>query len=67
MADLNIGCLWAHIDKIRLYMNSQPIDILALNETRQGKSISNGQMYKSGYILERKDRDRNGEGVARFI
>ena len=24
-------------------------------------------MYKSGYILERKDRNRNGEGVARFI
>ena len=48
-------------------MNSKTIDILALNETRQEKSISNGQMYKSGYILERKDRNRNGEGVARFI
>ena len=38
-----------------------------MSEARQDKSISKGQMYISGYILERKDRNRNGDGVARFI
>ena len=64
IAALNIGCLLAHTDEIRVYMNLQTIDILALNETRLDKSISNGQMYIPGYILERKDRNRNGGGVA---
>ena len=58
---MNIGSLPALIDEIRLYMNSQTIDI------RKLLIYSNDQMYKSGYILERKDRNRNGEGVARFI
>ena len=38
-----------------------------MSEARQDKSISKGQMYISGYILQRKDRNRNGEVVARFI
>ena len=32
IAALNIGSLPAHMDEIRLYMNSQTIHILALNE-----------------------------------
>ena len=68
IAALNIGSLPAHMNDIRLYMNSQTIDILALNERdKQDKSISNCQMYISDYIFERKDRNRNCEGVARFI
>ena len=45
-------------------MKSEIIYILSLNETRQDKYISNAQMYISGYILERKERNRNGGRVA---
>ena len=41
-------------------MNSKCIDILAVNETRLDHTISSGEVAVSGYVLERKDRNRNG-------
>ena len=45
----------------------QPVDILAINETRLDSSVSNGEISVSGYTLERKDRNRTGAGVALYI
>ena len=48
-------------------MLSKTVDILAINETRLDSSIQNGEVSIPGYTLERKDRNRNGGGVALYI
>ena len=48
-------------------MKSQLIDILAINETRLDESIIDREIGIPGYTLERKDRNRNGGGVALYI
>ena len=48
-------------------MNSKCIDILAVNETRLDHTIYSGEVTVSGYVLERKDRNRDGGGVALYI
>ena len=64
---MNIASLPAHIDELRFYMKSQLIDILAINETRLDESIIDREIGIPGYTLERKDRNRNGGGVALYI
>ena len=41
--------------------------ILCLNETRLDCNISDGEVAIDGYTLVRKDRNRNGGGVAVYI
>lgn len=48
-------------------MLSKTVDILAINETRLDSSIQNGEVSIPGYTLERKDKNRNGGGVALYI
>ena len=48
-------------------MLSKTVDILAINDTRLDSSIQNGEVSIPGYTLERKDRNRNGGGVALYI
>ena len=48
-------------------MLPKTVDILAINETRLDSSIQNGEVSIPGYTLERKDRNRNGGGVALYI
>ena len=43
------------------------VDILAINDTRLDSSIQDGEVSIPGYTLERKDRNRNGGGVALYI
>ena len=43
------------------------LDILALNETCLDQSFSNNLVSIPGYNLERRDRNRNGGGVAFYI
>ena len=47
-------------------MLPKTVDILAINETRLDSSIQNGEVSIPGYTLERKDRHRNGGGVALY-
>lgn len=48
-------------------MSTKPVDVLAINETRLGHTISNGEIHLPGYIIERKHRNRSGGGVALCI
>ena len=48
-------------------MLSKTVHILTVNETRLDSSIQNGEVSIPGYTLERKDRNRNGGGVALYI
>ena len=64
---LNITSIPGHIEELRIYVNSDCIDILAVNETRLDDTISSGEVTVPGYALERNDRNTDGEGVALYI
>ena len=55
LAAINLTSLPKHIDQPRAYMTSEPIDILAINETRLGDTIHDNEMRIHGYVLERKN------------
>ena len=42
-------------------------DILCINETRLDKTIKNSEIGLQGYDLTRRDRNRNGGGVAIYV
>ena len=67
IAHLNIGSLIKHFDELLIYMHDKPFDILTLNETRLDDSILNSEIKISGYDIVRRDRNRNGGGVAMYI
>jgi exonuclease III len=70
MVSLNITSLFAHIDELRVYMNTSKIDVLTINETKLDSTIQNSEIYLSGFEIIRKDRKvngRNGGGVCIFL
>ena len=64
---LNITSIPGHIEELRIYVNSDRIDILAVNETRLDDTISSGEVTVPGYALERNDRNTDGGVVALYI
>ena len=66
-AHLNIRSLYRNIDELRVFLHNNHIQILALNETLLDDSISDNELNIQDYNLIRKDRNRNGGGVAVYI
>ena len=64
---LNITSLSKHKDEQAIFISEQPFDIICLNETRLDCSIDNSEVGIPGYDLARKDRNRNGVGVAIYL
>ena len=58
IASLNIVSPLANNDELRLSMEDQHLDVLAVNE-----SIANWSIHIPGYDIVRRDRNRNGGGV----
>ena len=58
MASLNITSLLKHVDKLRVFLNDQNIDVLAINETRLNESISDQEIKVQGYDVIRRDRSK---------
>ena len=70
MASLNITSLLKHIDELRVFLNDQNIDVLAINETRLNESIFDQEVKVQGYDIIRRDRLTNGRfggGVCFYI
>ena len=67
MGMLNIVSLPKYIDEIRIILADQYFDVLALNETRLDKNISNQDMFVQNYDLIRADRSRSGGGVCLYV
>ena len=59
MASLNITSLLKHIDELCIVLDGQPIDILAINETRLDGSISDQDVKIVGYDVICRDRTIN--------
>lgn len=50
MASLKITNLLKHIDELRIILNDQCVDVLAINEKRLDENISGGPGYKSSRV-----------------
>ena len=55
------------MDELKLFMKEISFDILCLNETRLDNTINDNIIKIPGYDIVRRDRDRNGGGVAIYI
>ena len=60
MASLNITSLSKHLDELKVFLSNNPIDVLAINETRLDFSISDCEVFIPGYEIFRRDRNING-------
>ena len=56
-----------YLDELRLRMQSQTVDILALSETHLDSTFTDSAVSIEGYTLVRRDRCRSGGGVAMYI
>jgi exonuclease III len=64
---INITSLTKHIEQLRFYLHDKPLDILSVNETRLDHSVDNNILHIEGYSIVRKDRSREGGGVAIYF
>ncbi len=67
IANLNVNSLLKHIDEIRILLSDNPLDILAINESKIDSLISDSELYINNYSIVRFDRNRFGGGVALYI
>ena len=67
IASLNVNSLIKHIDELRIFLADNPVDVLAINESKLDDSIKNCELYISGCEIIRRDRNRNGGGVCFYI
>ena len=58
----------AHIETIRLFLASRPYyHIIAITETKLSEQQEDHLLSLGDYVVFRRDRNRNGGGVALFI
>ena len=67
IAHLNIRSLIKHIDQFRYFLKEKQFDIICLNETLLDETINDHEVNIEGYDIVRKDRNRNGGGVAIYV
>ena len=64
---LNIVSLIKNLDELKCILIENRVHVCALNETRLDSEIDNSEIEIPGYTIIRKDRNRNGGGVAIYI
>ncbi len=70
LASLNITSLVYHIDELRVFLASNRVDVLAINETRLDSNIMDSEVHIPGYEIIRRDRcinGRHGGGVCFYV
>ena len=67
IASLNINSITKHIDELRTLMESKPIDILVINESKIDDTVLDGEIHINGCSTIRNDRTRNAGGVLIYI
>ena len=48
-------------------MINKPFDVLAINESRMDETVTDNEVHLAGYTIIRKDRNRQGGGVALYV
>ena len=56
-----------YIDQFRYFLKDKQFDIICLNETLLDETINDHEVNITGYEILRKDRNRNGGGVAVYV
>ena len=67
ISHLNIRSLVKNVDQFRIYSHNCKFDIICLSETMLDGTIQDYEVNVNGYEVIRKDRNRNGGGVAIYI
>ena len=67
MLHLNVAGLYGKIDQLRDIISKINAHILSLNETYLDDSITNEELLLTGFTVHRRDRNRNGSGVALYV
>ena len=67
MLHLNIRSLLRNIDEVKLLLTQNIVHIFSVNETWLDESVSNDEINIDGFRVVRKDRNRNGGGIAIYI
>ena len=67
IACININSLLKNIDQLRIMLESNCLDILAINETKIDNTVSDNEIIIPGYHHIRKDRSRHGGGVLLYV
>ena len=60
MASLNITSLLKHLGELKVFLSNNPIDVLAINETRLDFFITDCEVFIPGYEIFRRDRNIDG-------
>ena len=67
IGSINVNSLLLHIDEVRELIKDKGFHILAINETKLDRTITDSLLGVDGYALHRRDRDRYGGGVAVYL
>ena len=67
IAQLNVNSLLKHIDEIKAFVISNNVHVFAINESKLDETIFDDEVMIDNYNLVRKDRDRQGGGVAIYL
>lgn len=64
---LNIRSILPKISELRLFAASTKVSIISITETWLDNSISDDEIAIPGFLIARRDRNRNGGGVCTYI
>ena len=65
---LNIRGLFKHLDELRLFSDEHSPHLIYLNETKLDSDVADNELRLEGFHeIFRKDRDKNGGGVAIYV
>ena len=67
ITSIHVNGLLKNIDELKLLVDEEDLDILAINETKLDNETSNEIISLDNFDLRRKDRNRHGGGVAIYI
>ena len=70
IAALNVNSLSKHNDELRIILNDNVLDVLAINEAKLDDTVSDGELFINGYDIVRRDRavnGRRGGGVCFYV
>ena len=64
---LNVNSLSAHIDEIRNLLAENPLDIIAINESKLNKLNQGNEVYVPAYEIVRRDSLGDGGGWISYL
>ena len=67
ISSINVNGLLKNINELKLLVDEEDLNILAINETKLDNETSNEIISIDNFDLRRKDRNRHGGGVTIYI